>query len=1529
MAQSLPQGVPQGVTQNSQTVKYNPCDKRDKHQSKLKITQKKLVMYKKECDDEKYKEIVEYIKDDTVKSLMEGLFNYYTEKKQDPSFVLTFEDFVYMFPRDSTLKSVNYKRQHVFEALCRILLLLNYDRDKWGKDKTFYSSLEKYVNGKEEILTKEDILDQKVNEGSAAGSVDIFFKLGKKEKSSKICNLCETHEKETKKEKEKETFILIQNKFYTNEQSAADKYDIPKILLRAAPLSSDKFNNSEIKLVLMVNNKESLLSKISRINNDDFSLVPKENIYGCKEINEMFNELLYDITHSKSINDILQIKKESRHDTIQLRFHQKFFINVTLRYLNEGYKKFIWGAVPRSGKSYIIGGLINERKHLNNNVILFLGAKNETECQFVEMFCKYTNFDEYRVVLPNPKKYTGFKRMKDKKEKNIFIFSQEFIKVNDIKREGKFWSKYRELFGNKNIDIYFDEIHKGGTTEKSQDEIINAIMENGYTIDLFTMVTATYAKPTIAYRNIVDSKAPVIINWSYEDHQNMKKVSDHTIKYQILNSRDDIQKEELNNLFIDYEALYHEQSLKILEDDYSISPELVILRGVKNGSNINILNDFKLKCSAIPLNKEEYYDPNYIFENISQVENIINTIGRFDDKNGILTLPQDTIYGNLLYKLKYDINKPHTQLWFLPYQNLYTNPADCQDIKMKNQKKDEITGEEEEIDKFGLPNIEPLIRGLLQLLVKNKYFEEKFCFLAVYGGNRIPDFIDPIKDDCIVFSHEKKDSIKQIINECEINAHKKGKSLIILTGAMLRLGISIANADIAFNFDRNKSIDLNYQTMFRVLTERPGKKYGYYYDFYPDRCQQFIYDYNSTYTNFDVNDKEEKNKLLSLLYLFKYDGLGIFKSNTIEQLKLYESLIDELKINDATYNHYYTSNTSKLIGLTLNSIRIDDEIMRKLLDDIQRYKLNLNETKPIRKTVKKGIKEGNTTVKYKDPDADSYEDEDEVDEDEGSEITQKDIEIYLSDYTNIISLFSKEYECSNIMDCIENIKIMTNDELCNCDNKRINVLGCYMNLIKGYNQKTFIRSLKIYKQFINSNERLKYIINNIFIKIRGKMGKTKKLIKNMESADIQKIIEDYLPVRKIEKDKFGEVFTPVVLINEILDQLPSSVWKNKNLKWLEPANGTGNFMMIIYKRLMNGLKSIQNTNERSKHILDNMLYMVEINSKNVAITRKIFGNKNVLCADFLESDVLKTFDVDGFDIIIGNPPFNKERTQDDKRAGGHGNKKIWDKFIFKSLELLNTKGYLAFITPADWRAPPTNKKDIIYDLMTKENYLKYLHVYSKKDGQQFFNVSQRFDLYIIQKNTEGDSYIIDELNNSHTLNVRNWPFLPNYEFINISKLLTDESKGIKVLYDTIYHTQKKNMSSNKTKIFKYPVIHSINNDGIVFWYSNENIGHFDVSKVILNFNEKQYNWPEQNDYEGKYGMGLLSFGIPIESKKQGTEILNAIDTDKFKKIIKATKWSAFQTDYRMFKYFKPDFYKYFKPIKIKNKTLKIKAENNK
>jgi hypothetical protein len=43
-------------------------------------------------------------------------------------------------------------------------------------------------------------------------------------------------------------------------------------------------------------------------------------------------------------------------------------------------------------------------------------------------------------------------------------------------------------------------------------------------------------------------------------------------------------------------------------------------------------------------------------------------------------------------------------------------------------------------------------------------------------------------------------------------------------------------------------------------------------------------------------------------------------------------------------------------------------------------------------------------------------------------------------------------------------------------------------------------------------------------------------------------------LKEIKKKKFGKVFTPMKLVNEILDKLPSKVWYNKDLKWFDLAN---------------------------------------------------------------------------------------------------------------------------------------------------------------------------------------------------------------------------------------------------------------------------------------------------------------------------------------------------------------------------------------
>ena len=173
------------------------------------------------------------------------------------------------------------------------------------------------------------------------------------------------------------------------------------------------------------------------------------------------------------------------------------------------------------------------------------------------------------------------------------------------------------------------------------------------------------------------------------------------------------------------------------------------------------------------------------------------------------------------------------------------------------------------------------------------------------------------------------------------------------------------------------------------------------------------------------------------------------------------------------------------------------------------------------------------------------------------------------------------------------------------------------------------------------------------------------------NPDILNIIRKNLPIKNKEKKKYGEVFSPPELVCDMLDLLPKEVWSNPNLQWLDPANGIGNFPFVVYYRLMAGLQLvIPDKQNRSKHIIENMIFMVELNSVNCDVCREIFNiidkeaEPNIINTDFLEwVSPIK------FDIIMGNPPY-----QTDKKKGIKASS-IWELFFKKSIDILNENMY--------------------------------------------------------------------------------------------------------------------------------------------------------------------------------------------------------------------------------------------------------------
>ena len=251
-----------------------------------------------------------------------------------------------------------------------------------------------------------------------------------------------------------------------------------------------------------------------------------------------------------------------------------------------------------------------------------------------------------------------------------------------------------------------------------------------------------------------------------------------------------------------------------------------------------------------------------------------------------------------------------------------------------------------------------------------------------------------------------------------------------------------------------------------------------------------------------------------------------------------------------------------------------------------------------------------------------------------------------------------------------------------------------------WNKKDLITIIiNIVEKYINKNS------NTFNISINFKMG-LKSLID--KPKELLELINECLKPKEIEKKEYGEVFTPMILVNEMLDKLPKDIWENKNLKWFDPATGMGNFPIAVYLRLMDGLKKeISNEKQRKKHILENMLYMSEINKKNCYIIKQIFNASNeykinLYEGDTLKLDVKKVFKIDKFDIILGNPPYNKGgiRSHTGKQLG-EKNETIWHNFIIYAFKYLKQDGYLLYINPLSW----LKKSHSLHDTMLEKHII--------------------------------------------------------------------------------------------------------------------------------------------------------------------------------------------------------------------------------
>ena len=1013
---------------------------------------------------------------------------------------------------DIDIDNVN---QYEFEAAWRLIFSCNKYIEKF-QDYEYVEFNPSLKNSIRKKVTFNEVLNKNINQSSKYGPVDIM-----------LYNNTNNH------------YICFSCKFFENESCKyINDYDVDKMFC--------EMNCVNVEYGLLVKDKDIVEKKL----NNCRSFKKKELIrylYG-------YNDLKYYMAQLKSDYQNHPEYFTTSKPLLIPRFHQIYTVEKTIElFKNENF--VLWGHKPRSGKTYMLGMLIEKCKF--NRVLLITPQPTETIPQYIdELFNKYANFNEYTVnklfEKVNHDEYIG------NTDKIIIITSKQYL------------DNHKKL---KNITfdlIVFDENDFIGTTCNSKSYIEKYKDKNTKTL----FMTATYNKTVFKY-SINDKQ---IIHWDIEDSQLVKN-------------------RDFDTLIVKY-GEYMENFINthknICLENYNQEPKLFLMSEKYNEEILNRIRE-KHNHTVYGFSMKSLFDNNgkNLFTHDGDVRLFLNYI--FGSN-------RETVFPNGDNSIMNRIRKITGKTFH--YFNFYVQ--------------------------YGQNQILSNTSKILKKYIEQDRIGRKYKVIII---NSDENNIENIKE-YIMYNY----------NNAKEDPEKLG--LIAICGGMLRRAISLPYLDAVFLLDDSRSYDKVIQTIFRPLTECEDKEYGIVVDFKPERSLSCILNAVQSKNALD------KQKIKSIRNLIEIDT-DFFEGSEEKQEKYLLDIIkkaNEWFLNSIKYTNIFDIISNENYNDRFNKLKL-------LFDNKQRQQTNLEII----------IKEADN----------------ELGEICSGEILEKkasknkDNKIVQG---KLLKVINKLIALSLCITYDENMLTDADDILAIMDyiNKNENLREMYCIMIENDNisgEEAFVLFMELLNEYkINENIDVK----NFLRACRYKLNDV------LEKGDFIAIfMEIFGNPSDREIKKFGEVYTPVELIEHIIDKMPKEIWEVPSYKFLDFAAGIGSFGYYIYKKLMEGLKCcIIDEGERRRHILENMLYLNEIRERNIATIKKIFRSNvydlNIYEGDFLEWDCNIKFDV-----IIGNPPFSNLSTE---RSNGNT---CWSKFVDKLLTLLQDSGYLSLIHPPGWRKPST------------------------------------------------------------------------------------------------------------------------------------------------------------------------------------------------------------------------------------------------
>ena len=204
-------------------------------------------------------------------------------------------------------------------------------------------------------------------------------------------------------------------------------------------------------------------------------------------------------------------------------------------------------------------------------------------------------------------------------------------------------------------------------------------------------------------------------------------------------------------------------------------------------------------------------------------------------------------------------------------------------------------------------------------------------------------------------------------------------------------------------------------------------------------------------------------------------------------------------------------------------------------------------------------------------------------------------------------------------------------------------------------------------------------------------------------------------------------------MNDMINMLPADFW-TPDVKVLDIFSKSGRFLMAAYKKLFNSpYLADMDVAKRKRHILTEQLFGLTDDFTCLLISERMlygyaqYGKKNIRMVEDLQS-IVKTTDkklvaerlgkeLGGqmeFDLVIGNPPYNKGADID---------------FVFLGCEL--SSKYVCMITPAKWQNTEGRKYEEF-----RENIVPYM--------SKVVRFKDRKDIMKMDKYKKVTYYMIDK-----------------------------------------------------------------------------------------------------------------------------------------------------------------------------------------